>query len=248
MDLLAAIDLRGGGAVRLLKGDYAQETGYGDPVDLASSFIDGGTDWLHLVDLDAARDGGEANREIILEIAAGTSVPVETGGGIRTLDDVDQLLGSGVRRVILGTIAMDDPSVLENASRRWPGQVAVGLDYRLTDSGSREVAVRGWLQGSGVELETAIDRVVDAGASALIVTAIDRDGTLSGPDIEGLLAVLSRTDIPVIASGGVGGLQDLRALAGLKESNAGRTVSGAVVGKALVEGRMTISEAVSACR
>ena len=248
MNLMAAIDLRGGSAVRLLKGDYAQETSYGDPDELAATFVTGGTDWIHLVDLDAARDGGAANREIILRIAAMSPVPVETGGGIRSITDVDQLLGAGVQRVILGTAAMEDPVFLEHAARRWPGQVAVGLDYRLGAEGVREVAVRGWLEGAGVELSDAVRRTTDAGASALIVTAIDRDGTLSGPDIEGLCEVLEMTEVPVVASGGVGHATHIEEIARMSAPSSGRSAAGIVVGKALVEGLVTIEKAVAACR
>jgi len=247
MDLLAAIDLRGGGAVRLVKGDYSRESNYGDPLELAAEFVSGGTDWLHLVDLDAARDGGKVNRPIITTIAEQSPVPVETGGGIRSDEDIDELLNAGVQRVILGTAALEDHSFLERATSRYPGHVAVGLDYHRKEDGRLEVAVRGWLQGSGLSLHEAIDRVLSTDVAALIVTAIDRDGTLEGPDVDGLLAVLEASRVPVVASGGVSGAGDLVALASLVEPSTSRKVAGCVVGKALVEGRVTVAEAVIAC-
>lgn len=247
MNLLAAIDLRDGQAVRLLKGDYDQETGYGDPLALAQSFEAQGTDWLHLVDLDAARDGGAANRAVVLAIARNASVPVEMGGGVRSLEDVVELLEGGVARVIMGTAALEDPELLGEAASAYPGRIGVGLDYRLNQAGAAEVAVRGWLQGAGLSLEEAVTRVCEAEIGALIVTAIDRDGTLSGPDLTGLGTMLEITDVPVIASAGVSSVEDLAALSSL-EGPRGRRIEGAVVGKALVEGRFTVTEAVSACR
>ena len=247
MELLSAIDLRGGGAVRLLKGDYGQETGYGDPLELAEAFVAGGTDWLHLVDLDAARDGGQANRSIIKQIVERSPVPVETGGGVRTLADVDELLSFGVQRVIIGTAAFEDPSVVAKATSAHPGHVAVGLDYHRRDDGSLEVALRGWLKGSGVNLLDAVDQVLSHDVCALIVTAIDRDGTLEGPDVDGLLEVLARATVPVVASGGIGDADDLRHLAGVRDPVTDHRVAGCVVGKALVEGRLTVAEAVAAC-
>jgi phosphoribosylformimino-5-aminoimidazole carboxamide ribotide isomerase len=248
MKILAAIDLRGGGAVRLLKGVYEDETSYGDPHELAAGFVAEGTDWLHLVDLDAARDGGRANRDIVLAIARDFGVPVETGGGIRSMADVEELIEGGISRVILGTAALDGSGLLEEAAAAYPGMVAVGLDYRRTTEGSLEVAVRGWLEGSGYSLSDAVARVTEVELSALVVTAIDRDGTLEGPDLAGLEEVLSLTSTPVVASAGVSNLADVVELAALRSSNAGRSLEGSVIGKALVEGRLSVSEAVRACR
>ena len=248
MNVLAAIDLRGGGAVRLLKGAYDQETAYGDPRQLAASFVTSGTDWLHLVDLDAARDGGRANREIILDIASSCGVPVETGGGVRTMADVEELVEGGVERVILGTAALDDSGLLEQATRAYPGKVAVGLDYRRLANGTLEVAVRGWLEGSGFLLADAVSRVTKVDLSALVITAIDRDGTLEGPDLAGLLEVLDLTDTPVVASAGVSQRSDVEALSALRATRTSRSLEGSVIGKALVEGRLTVEEAVAACR
>jgi phosphoribosylformimino-5-aminoimidazole carboxamide ribotide isomerase len=231
----------------LLKGDYGQETSYGDPIELADSFIAGGADWLHLVDLDAARDGGRANRQLVTSIAERSPIPVETGGGVRSEADVEELLMAGVQRVILGTAALESPALLAAITGRHPGHVAVGLDYHRRGTGRLEVAVRGWLEGAGLSLAEAIDRVLEHDVAALVVTAIDRDGTLEGPDVQGLCEVLARSRVPVVASGGVSGAEDLRLLARLVEPRSGRGPVGCVVGKALVEGRITVSEAVSAC-
>ena len=247
MNILSAIDLRGGGAVRLLKGAYDQETSYGDPYELASAFVASGSHWLHLVDLDAARDGGRANRDIVLAIAASCGVPVETGGGIRTMADVEELVEGGIARVILGTAALDGSDLLRQATASYPGKVAVGLDYRRTPDGALEVAVRGWLEGSGYSLADAVARVTEAELSALVVTAIDRDGTLSGPDLDGLAQVLDMTETPVIASAGVSERADVVSLAALRSPRTGRAVAGSVIGKALVEGRLSVEEAVAAC-
>ena len=240
MELLAAIDLRGGQAVRLLQGRYEDETTYGDPVALAQSFIDQGASWLHLVDLDAARDGGQANRPIIKEIAAMSHLPVETGGGVRSVADVAQLVDAGVQRVIVGTAALMDPDEFTAMVAAFPEHVAVGLDYRIKGA-MREVAVRGWLDGAGRDLLDALRQVEQAGATAVITTAIDRDGTLQGPDLDGLRAAMDLAAIPVIASGGVGSLDDLTAL---REAGC----PGVVVGKALVEGAFSVGDAVARCR
>ena len=248
MNLLAAIDLRASQAVRLLQGDYAKETRYGDPRALAQRFVAQGADWLHLVDLDAARDGGAANRAHILAIAQEVGVPVETGGGIRTRQDVEGLLEGGVDRVILGTAALEDPTLLEEVSTAFPGHVAVGLDYRRNDADVAEVAVRGWLAGAGLTLSEAIERVARSPIAALVITAIDRDGTLGGPDLAGLSEAQRLTSIPIVASGGVGSVADISAIADLVGPSENESIEGVVVGKAIVEGMISIAEAVSACR
>lgn len=255
MDLYPAIDIRDGGAVRLTQGDFDRQTSYGDPVALARSFAAGGAPWLHVVDLDAARSGRPVNRATVLAIAGAVDVPVETGGGVRTAEDVDQLIAGGVSRVILGTAVLDDPGLARRAAERHPGQVAVGLDYRLDADGRAEVAVRGWEQGSGRTVAELLDELADVELAAVVVTAIERDGMLTGPDLDGLAAVLGATTIPVIASGGVGSTDDVRALAHLTAAvgPAGalpgmvRRLAGAITGKALVDGRMTVAEGVAAC-
>ena len=250
MDLYPAVDIRGGGAVRLTQGDFDRQSEYGDPVELAARFAAGGAPWLHVVDLDAARTGEPVNRATVLAIARAVGVPVETGGGIRTLADVDELLDGGLARVILGTAALDDPGPVRAAAAARPGRVALGLDYRRTADGRAEVAVRGWEHGSGRTVGDVLDEVAGAGLSAVIVTSIERDGMLTGPDLDGLRAVLASTEVPVIASGGVGSVSDIAALAALEAvapDGTVRRLEGAITGKALVDGRMTVEEGVAAC-
>lgn len=250
MDLYPAIDIRDGGAVRLTQGDFDRQTDYGDPVALAGQFAASGAPWLHVVDLDGARSGHPVNRATVLAIAAAVDVPVETGGGVRSESDVAQLLDGGVARVILGTAALDDPDLLRRAIGSFPGRVALGLDYRRTPDGRTEVAVRGWEEGSGRTVAELLDDVAGAGLAAVIATSIERDGMLTGPDLDGLAAVLRSTDVPVIASGGVGSVADIESLRALEVVGAGgapRRLLGAITGRALVDGRMTVEEGVAAC-
>ena len=250
MDLYPAIDIRDGGAVRLTQGDFDRQSSYGDPLALAARFVAGGAPWLHVVDLDAARSGAPVNRAIVLAIARAVAVPVETGGGVRTIDDVAELLDGGVSRVILGTAALEDPGLVRRATAAHPGQVALGLDYRTMDDGRPEVAVRGWEQGTGRTVGDLLAEVAGAGLSAVVVTSIERDGMLSGPDLEGLRTVLGSTEVPVIASGGVGSLADIEELARVvveEPGSAPRRLAGAITGRALVDGRMTVEEGVAAC-
>ncbi len=251
MDLYPAIDIRDGGAVRLTQGDFDRQSSYGDPVELAARFVAAGAPWLHVVDLDAARSGQPVNRATVLAIARSVDVPVQTGGGVRTEADVDQLLEGGLARVVLGTAALDDPGLVRRATAAHPGRIALGLDYRRTPDGRAEVAVRGWEQASGRTVGDLLDEVAGAGLAAVVATSIDRDGTLSGPDLHGLCAVLSSTDVAVIASGGVGSVADIEALARLEapapSGGSPRRLLGAITGKALVDGRMTVEEGVDAC-
>ena len=238
MQLFPAIDLLDGRAVRLYQGDYDRETIYNDdPVAQAHLFADEGAQWIHVVDLDAARTGTPRNREVIAAIAAAVDVPIQTGGGVRSVEAADALFDAGVARVVIGTAALEEPELVAALAARVP--VAVGLDAR-----GREVAVRGWEQGSGRDLLDVARGFADVGVEALIVTEIGRDGTLEGPDLDGLGEVLDATELPVIASGGVGTIADLIALAGLR--SAGRRLSGAIVGRALYEGAFTLRGAIEA--
>ena len=230
-DLYPAIDLRGGRVVRLHQGDFDQERVYDDdPVAVARSFEAAGAPWIHVVDLDAARRVG-SNRDAVVAIAAAVSVPVQTGGGVRD----GSLLDDGVARVVVGSAAVEEPSLVEELAATYPGRIAIGLDHR-----SGELRTRGWLDYSGVRVEELVDRLSMDGIGAFVVTDIARDGVLAGPDVDGLRALAARTTVPVIASGGVGRLEDLVAL---------RTtgVAGAIVGKAIYEGRFGVDEAVLAC-
>jgi len=250
MDLLAAIDLREGAAVRLVQGDFGRQTVYGDPLELARGWIASGVRWLHVVDLDAARTGEPANRELVVALAAmaaDAGVRVQTGGGVRSAGDVDRLLAAGLSRVVMGTAALEDPSMAAACARRHPGAVAIGLDYRRGAGADLEAASRGWIEDSGHTVPELLGKLEGAPLGALIVTAIDRDGTLTGPDLEGLVSVLEVTETPVVASGGVGSLGDLEALAALRSPAGDRALLGAVVGKALVDGRVRLEEAIAAC-
>jgi phosphoribosylformimino-5-aminoimidazole carboxamide ribotide isomerase len=239
VDLYPAIDLRAGRAVRLYQGDYSQETVYGtDPVAVARSFAAAGARWIHVVDLDAARSGVAENRGVVASIAGAVhpSVAVQSGGGVRSAEAADALMSAGVARVVLGTAALESPGLVAELASRMP--VAVGLDVR-----GREVAIHGWTAGSGADVLDVVRRFEDVGVDAVVVTQIALDGTLAGPDVEGLSAVLDATSLAVIASGGVGSLADLETLASL--STGGRTLAGAIVGKALYEGRFTVAEALA---
>ncbi|MDP9387427.1 MAG: 1-(5-phosphoribosyl)-5-[(5-phosphoribosylamino)methylideneamino]imidazole-4-carboxamide isomerase [Actinomycetota bacterium] len=239
--LYPAIDLRRGACVRLVQGDYARERVYGgDPVAVAREFEADGAPWLHVVDLDAARTGRPENRDVVAAIAAAVDVPVQAGGGIRDEFSAEALLDAGVARIVLGTAALEDPALLRRVAARHPGRVAVGLDAR-----HGELAVRGWTQGSGRQAEDVLAAVEDAPLGAVVVTDISRDGMLAGPDVEGVAAVLGATRHPVIASGGVGSLDHLRALAAVTAGE--RRLAGAIVGTALHEGAFTVGEAVAAC-
>jgi phosphoribosylformimino-5-aminoimidazole carboxamide ribotide isomerase len=248
MELLPAIDLRAGTAVRLTQGDFGREERYGDPAALAASYIAGGARWIHVVDLDGARTGVAHERDVLGRIVglAGTAgVNVEFGGGIRSEDDAAEVLDSGVARVVLGTAALEEPALAGRCARRWPGRIAVGLDYRVGEDGVAEAQAQGWLAGSGRAVTDLLELWQQEPIGAVVATSVARDGMLSGPDLTGLQALLEATSLPVVASGGVAGVGDLEALAGL--TAAGRRLSGAIVGKAIVEGRLSVEEGIAAC-
>lgn len=235
-ELYPAIDLRDGKVVRLLQGDYAQQTTYGDdPVAVALGFAEAGAPWIHVVDLDAARSGSPVNRPVVAAIAAAVAgrARVQTGGGVRSVGDAQALADAGVARVVMGSAAVADPSLVELAAR--VVDVAVGLDHR-----GGEIAVHGWTEGSGVSLDDALGWFPSA--AAFVITDIARDGMLGGPDVDGLAAAAAATRIPVIASGGVATLDDVAVL--------GRVagIAGVITGKALYEGRFTVAEALAVLR
>lgn len=248
MELLPAIDLRGGTAVRLTQGDFDRERRYGDPVALATRYIEGGARWIHVVDLDAARTGVPHERAALTEIvvlAARAEVQVQAGGGVRDADAVEELLGTGVARVVLGTAALRDPGFATRCARRWPGRVAVGLDYRVAEDGVAEPQAQGWLAGSGRTVLGLLERWAGEPFGAVVVTEVERDGTLEGPNVESLAGLLGQTALPLVASGGVGATHDLWRLARLQAQ--GRRLAGAIVGKALVEDRFSVEEGIEAC-
>jgi phosphoribosylformimino-5-aminoimidazole carboxamide ribotide isomerase len=248
MELLPAIDLRAGTAVRLTQGDFGREDRYGDPAALAARYIAGGARWIHIVDLDGARTGVPHERGVLAEIVRLTrtaGVSVEFGGGIRFEDDAEEVLDSGVTRVVLGTAALEEPALAGRCARRWPGRVAVGLDYRVGEDGVAEAQAQGWLAGSGQAVTDLLELWEKEPLGAVVATSVARDGMLEGPDLAGLRALLAATTLPVVASGGVSSIGDLLALAGLEAE--GRRLSGAIVGKAIVEGRLSVEEGVAAC-
>ncbi|MDE0117818.1 MAG: 1-(5-phosphoribosyl)-5-[(5-phosphoribosylamino)methylideneamino]imidazole-4-carboxamide isomerase [bacterium] len=240
MQLYPAIDLRGGRCVRLYQGSYDAETAYSDdPVGQAQQFAEAGASWLHVVDLDAARTGDPVNLPVIAAIADAVEVPVQTGGGVRSLDAASALADAGVARVVIGTAAVENPELVEQVAARQP--VAVGLDAR-----GREVATHGWERGGGGDLLELAARFESSGAEAVVATEISRDGTMSGPDTEGLSAVLAATGLAVIASGGVATVEDLGELAATGDTS--RRLAGVIVGRALYEGRFTVEQALEALK
>jgi len=236
VDVIPAIDLRGRRLVRLEQGDYARETVYSeDPVEVAGRFVAVGATRIHVVDLEAARDGGQANDPVIREILhAAKPARVQIGGGVRSLERVERLLGLGAARIIMGTAALESPELLREAAIRYPDSLVLGLDAR-----EGRVAVRGWLEDSGASCDEVLERFADLPLAAVLHTDIRRDGMLQGPNIEATVALARCTSIPVIASGGVGSLEDLLALART------RVVAGAVVGKAIYSGRLDLGRALS---
>ncbi len=236
MVLLPAIDLRGGRVVRLHRGDYARETVYGDdPVAVALAYQAAGAAWIHVVDLDAARAQGD-NRSLVGAVAGAVAVPVQSGGGVRTAADADDLVAAGVARVVVGTAAFGVPGFVDQLCARHPGRVAV--DIGVAPDG--RVVVQGWQETVDERFEHAVERFGSSGVAAFVVTPVAQDGTLEGPDLGILQMALAATDVPIVASGGVGRLEDLRALSLLG-------VAGVIVGRALFEGRFSVEEAVAAC-
>ncbi len=228
--------------MRLAQGDFGRETVYGaDPVARARAFEASGAPWLHVVDLDAARSGAGANRSVVAEIVRAVSVPVQAGGGVRSMQDAAELIEAGVARVVVGTAAVLQPTLVSEMAQRWPGRVAVGVDHF-----EGEVRLKGWEERSGHRVEQVVAGLVDAGAAAVVVTEISRDGLMVGPDLAGYRALLGDVQVPVIASGGVGSLDDLRKLAWLSVD--GRHLAGVIVGRAVYEGRFSVADAVASCR
>ena len=241
MDLYPSIDLRGGQVVRLEQGDFARETVYDEnAVTVARRYEAAGARWIHVVDLDAARSGTAANLGIVEAVCAAVDCNVQASGGVRSVEDAGERLAAGAARVVIGTAAVEQPELVDELCSTHPGRVAIGLDAH-----GRDVAVRGWEQSTGIDLLELVARFADSAASALVVTDIGRDGIFAGPDIEGLTAVLGATTLPLIASGGVGGISDLTALRAIEVG--GRGLAGVIVGRALYEGRIGIEEAIAAC-
>jgi phosphoribosylanthranilate isomerase len=235
LELLPAVDVADGKAVRLVQGEAGSETSYGDPVEAALQWQRDGAQWVHLVDLDAAFGRG-TNRELLAEVVGRLDVKVEMSGGIRDDASLEAALATGCARVNLGTAALESPDWVRSAIARYGEKIAVGLDVRGTT-----LSARGWTQDGG-ELFEVLERLDRDGCARYVVTDVRRDGTLTGPNIDLLKQVTAATTRPVVASGGVSSLDDLRAIAGVPG------VEGAIVGKALYAGAFTLPEALAAVR
>jgi len=237
MKLYPAIDIRDGNCVRLYQGDYDRETVYGhNPADQAAAFVAEGASWIHCVDLDAARSGDQQNLASIAAIADQVDASLQVGGGVRTPDAAKRLWDAGVTRVVIGTAAVQNPDLVRELAPL--GQVAVGLDAWGTD-----IAIAGWEERTGKDLFETVASFADAGVAAFVVTEIGRDGTMEGPDVDGLGKVLATTEVPVIASGGVGSLDHLRSLAAMQAQ--GRRLDGVIAGRAIYEQAFTVAQAIS---
>lgn len=236
MILYPAIDLKDGQCVRLLRGDMEAATVFGsDPAAQARAFQDAGAQWLHLVDLNGAFAGQPVNAAAVEAILARVTVPAQLGGGIRDMATIETWLTRGLERVILGTVAVENPDLVHEAARAFPGRIAVGIDAR----GGR-VATRGWATETDIDATDLARRFQDAGVAAIIYTDIDRDGAMGGPNVAATEALARAVSIPVIASGGVSSLEDLQALA------ATGVIAGAISGRALYDGAIDLKQALQA--
>lgn len=238
MEVIPAIDILGGQCVRLYQGDYGQvQTFDENPVAVARQWEAEGATRLHVVDLDGAKAGHSVNLAAIAAIVQAVQMPVQVGGGLRDRTSVANLLNAGVQRIILGTVAVEQPELVQQLCQEFPGQIVVGIDAR-----NGKVATRGWLETSEVLAPALAQQMAKAGAAAIIYTDIHRDGTLQGPNLEALRELATQLEIPVIASGGVSSITDLFNLLALEPLG----VSGAIVGRAIYTGEISLKEAIRA--
>jgi phosphoribosylformimino-5-aminoimidazole carboxamide ribotide isomerase len=238
MILYPAIDLKDGQCVRVVHGDFATATVFNEhPADQARAWAAAGFEWLHVIDLNGSAQGHAVNDKAVEAILNAVSIPVQLGGGIRSLANVEAWIEAGVSRVILGTAAVRDPELVKTAARQWPEQIAVSVDVR-----AGKVAVQGWLEDSGLDALTVARRFEDVGVSALIITDIDRDGALLGFNVDAFGAIADAVDIPVIAAGGLATVKDIQLLRARK----GTPIAGAVLGRALYAGTIQPGEALTA--
>jgi phosphoribosylformimino-5-aminoimidazole carboxamide ribotide isomerase len=232
--LYPAIDLKDGVCVRLLRGDMEAATVFNDdPAAQARAFAAAGCAWIHVVDLNGAFAGEPVNGDAVAAILDAVSVPVQLGGGIRDRATIDDWLGRGIARVVLGTAAVRDPTLVDGAARDWPGRIAVGIDAR-----DGRVAVEGWAETSDMAALDLARRFADSGVAAIVYTDIDRDGAMGGPNIAATAVLAATVTVPIIASGGVASLDDLRAL------KAAAALDGVICGRALYDGRIDLAEAI----
>lgn len=235
MILYPAIDLKDGQCVRLLRGEMEAATVFNDdPAAQAKAFQDAGCEWIHLVDLNGAFAGEPVNAAAVEAILAAIDVPAQLGGGIRDMATIDAWIEKGLSRVILGTVAVENPDLVREAAKAHPGKVAVGIDAR-----NGMVATKGWAEETDVEVTDLARSFEDAGVAAIIYTDINRDGAMQGPNVEATAALANAVSIPVIASGGVSSLDDLRAL-----KSCGADLNGAISGRALYDGAIDLGEAL----
>ena len=235
MILYPAIDLKDGRAVRLVHGDMDRETVFNDnPAAQAMEFVDAGCEWLHLVDLNGAFAGEPVNAAPVEEILKQTKVPAQLGGGIRDMATIERWITRGLARVILGTVAVENPELVRQAAREFPGKVAVGIDAR-----NGFVATKGWAEETDVQVTDLAKSFEDAGVAAIIYTDILRDGAMKGPNVQATADLANAVSIPVIASGGVSSLDDLRAL-----KSCGAPLNGAISGRALYDGAINLGDAL----
>lgn len=236
--MLPAVDIRGGRCVRLIQGVADRERVYSDdPVETARRWEADGAPWVHVVDLDGAFAGMPVNADVVLRLIAALRIPVQVGGGVRTLEAVERFLGKGAARVILGTAAVSSPELVAEACTRFGDRIAVAIDAR-----EGTVATEGWVRATGEPAPAVASRVMRAGVRRIIYTDIGRDGMLEGPNVAAFEAILKEVDIPVIASGGISSVEELRRLRRLEP----RGLEGVIVGRALYEGRVRLRDLLAA--
>jgi len=236
--LYPAIDLKDGECVRVLRGDFATATVFNrDPADQAKAWVKAGFEWLHVIDLNGSAEGRAVNGAAVEAILQAVSIPVQLGGGVRSLANIEAWIEAGVSRVILGTVAVRQPEIVREAARLWPEQIAVSVDVR-----AGKVAVQGWTEDSDLDAITVAKRFEDAGVGALIITDIDRDGTTMGFNVEAFGEIADSVAIPVIAAGGLASVDDIVKLKARK----GTPIAGAVLGRALYNGAIVPAEALKA--
>ena len=235
MIIFPAIDIRGGKAVRLYKGDFSQETVFGDPVEMASRWEAAGGQFLHLVDLDGARAGKSINLDVVKKIIEKVNIPVELGGGIRTLENIQQVLAMGVNRVILGSVAAKNPELVKEACTLYKDRIVVGIDAK-----DGIVAVDGWEASGNVQAVVLAREMAQAGVERIIYTDISRDGTMEGVNVQSTAELARDSGVKIIASGGVKSIDDIKALLPYAKDG----IEGVIVGKSIYSGTLDLSEAV----
>ena len=239
MRIYPAIDIRGGKAVRLYKGDFAQETVFGEPAEMAKKWEAAGGEFLHLVDLDGARAGKSMNLDVVKEMIAAVNIPVELGGGIRTMENIDEVLAAGVQRVILGSVAAKNPALVKEACAKYGDRVVVGIDAK-----DGIVAVDGWEVSGDVEVTVLAKEMAKAGVKTIIYTDISRDGTLEGVNVEATAQLARESGIKIVASGGVKSIDDVKALLPYEKEG----IEGVIVGKSIYMGTLDLTEAVKVAK